>query len=159
MRLGIVIQTVVQTTVVLGAFIVGLYWHLEAIGAVPPGANPLTLVLHYDWTGIDVKTAETMAFITLSLCELFRAYTVRTSKASIFKIGVFSNVYMQYAVGASIALLLAVTVIPFLQPIFNTHRMSAEEWSVVLTLAFIPAIAEELTKWYLRWRDRRAAAA
>jgi len=40
---------------------------------------------------------------------------------------------------------------------FNTQRLTAQEWSVVLVLAFIPAIAEELTKWYFRWRDKRAA--
>jgi P-type Ca2+ transporter type 2C len=159
MRLGIIVQTIAQTTVVLGAFIVGLYWHLEAGAVIPAGANPVAYVLQHDWTGVDVQTAETMAFVTLSLCELFRAYTVRTSKASVFKIGVFSNRYMQYAVGLSIGLLLGVTVIPFFQPIFNTHTMNAKEWAVVLTLALMPAVAEELTKWYLRWQDRRAGAA
>ena len=157
MRLGIVVQGVAQTSVVLAAFITGLWWHLEAGAVVPPGANPLTYVLQHDWTGVDVQTAETMAFLTLSLCELFRAYTVRSEKASLFKIGVFSNRYMQYAVGLSLVLLLAVTVIPFFQPIFNTHPLSGEEWSVVLVLALIPAVTEELTKLYLRWKDRRAA--
>jgi Ca2+-transporting ATPase len=155
MRLGIVVQGLVQTAVVLGAFVTGLWWHLESGALVPPGANPLTYVLQHDWTGVDVQAAETMAFLTLSLCELIRAYTVRSEKASIFKIGVFSNRYMQYAVGLSFVLLLAVTVIPFLQPIFNTQRLTGQEWSVIVVLAFIPAVAEELTKAYLRWRDRR----
>ncbi len=62
-----------------------------------------------------------MAFVTLSLCELFRAYTVRSERASLFSIGVFSNRTMQYAVGLSIVLLLLVINVPFLQPIFNTH--------------------------------------
>ena len=96
------------------------------------------------------KTAETMAFVTLSLAELFRAYTVRSERASIFQIGVFSNRYMQYAVGLSIALLLLVVNLPFLQPIFNTHSLSGREWGVVLGLAIIPAIAEEITKFFLR---------
>ena len=33
---------------------------------------------------MDVQTAETMAFVTLSLAELFRAYTVRSERASLF---------------------------------------------------------------------------
>jgi len=100
-----------------------------------------------------------MAFVTLSMCELFRAYTVRSEKASLARIGVFSNRAMQVAVGISIALLLAVVNIPFLHPIFNTHFLSPTEWVIVLGLAIIPAIAEEITKAYLRWRDRSAAVA
>ncbi|MCJ7724072.1 MAG: cation-translocating P-type ATPase C-terminal domain-containing protein [Anaerolineales bacterium] len=106
---------------------------------------------------MDVQTAETMAFATLSLCELFRAYTVRAERASLFKIGVFSNKYMQYAVGLSLILLLLVTSVPFLQPVFNTHFPSLSEWLVILGLAMIPAITEEITKTYLRWRDKRDA--
>jgi Ca2+-transporting ATPase len=99
-----------------------------------------------------------MAFVTLSLCELFRAYTVRSERESIFRIGVFSNKYMQYAVLVSVGLLLMVVGVPFLQPIFNTHMPSLREWAVVLGLALVPAIAEEITKAYLRWKDRRKAA-
>ena len=150
MGIGIVIQTIVQTGAVLGAFVMGLIWHLEAGAIIPSGMNALSFVIAHDWRGIDVQTAETMAFVTLSLAELFRAYTVRSERASLFQIGVFSNKYMQYAVGLSITLLLIVCAVPFLQPIFNTHFLSLREWSVVLGLALMPAVAEEITKFFLR---------
>jgi len=148
MMLGLVVQTFAQTGAVLTAFALGLIWHLEA-GASVIG-NPITYLIAHDWRGIDVQTAETMAFVTLSLCELFRAYTVRSERASLFQIGMFSNRYMQYAVGLSIALLILVVSVPFLQPIFNTHFPSLREWSVVIGLALIPATAEEITKFFLR---------
>jgi Ca2+-transporting ATPase len=157
MRLGIVVQTFAQTGAVLTAFALGLLWHLRDGAQLPPGANPLSFLLAYDWRGLDVQSAETMAFMTLSLCELFRAYTVRSERLSVFRLGVFSNRYMQYAVGLSIILLLAVVSVPFLQPIFNTHFMSGREWAVVLGLALVPAAAEELTKMYLRRRDRSSS--
>jgi Ca2+-transporting ATPase len=144
------IQTISQTGAVLTAFILGLAWHLEAGSILPSGANVLSFVLNHDWRGVDVQVAETMAFATLSLAELFRAYTVRSERASIFKIGIFSNRYMQYAVGLSIALLVLVCAVPFLQPIFNTHFLTVKEWSVVVGLALIPAAAEEITKFFLR---------
>ena len=152
MGLGILIQTITQTGAVLSAFALGLIWHLQK--ALPAGANPISYLLQYDWRGVDVQTAETMAFITLSLCELFRAYTVRSERLSIFRIGVFSNRYMQYAVGLSIVLLLLVVSVPFLQPIFNTHFMNAEEWAIVIGFALIPAFAEEITKAFLRRSDK-----
>ena len=148
MMLGLGVQTIAQTSAVLTAFGLGLIWHLEA-GAHVIG-NPIVYLIQHDWRGIDVQTAETMAFVTLSLCELFRAYTVRSERASLFQIGVFSNRYMQYAVGLSIVLLLLVCSVPFLQPIFNTHFLSGREWLIVVGLALIPAIAEEITKFFLR---------
>ncbi|GAB4446078.1 MAG: HAD-IC family P-type ATPase [Anaerolineales bacterium] len=156
MALGIVIQTITQTGAVLTAFALGLLWELNHLGlVVPPGANPLVYLLAFDWQSVNLDvlhTAETMAFITLSLCELFRAYTVRSERASIFQIGVFSNKWMQYAVGLSISLLLLVCIVPFLQNIFNTHFLNLNEWGVVLGLAIIPAAAEEITKFFLRMK-------
>ena len=155
MRLGILIQTVTQTSAVLLAFGLGLLWHLQAGAILPAGANPLAFLLQYDWRGLDVQTAETMAFVTLSLCELFRAYTVRSEFASVFQIGPFSNRYMQLAVGLSIVLLVLVCALPPLQVVFNTHFMSLREWSVVLGLSLLPAVAEEITKFFLRMRKER----
>ncbi len=159
MRIGIVVQTIMQTGAVLTAFLVGLYFVMQS--QIPAGQNALSFLLRYDWVGskVDVQTAETMAFLTLSLCELFRAYTVRSEKMSVFKLGVFGNKYMQYAVGLSIVLTLLVVIVPFLQPIFNTHMPTATEWVVVLVLAVLPAIAEEITKFFLRQQDKKFAAA
>ncbi|MCJ7433952.1 MAG: cation-translocating P-type ATPase [Anaerolineales bacterium] len=154
MGLGIVIQTIIQTSAVLTAFALGLIWHLEAGALIPSGTNPIAYLLQHDWRGVDVQSAETMAFVTLSLCELFRAYTVRSERASIFKIGIFSNKWMQYAVGLSITLLLLVCALPFLQSIFNTHFLTVREWSVALGLAIMPAIAEEITKFFLRRSEK-----
>ena len=152
MGIGITVQTFAQTSVVLLAFCLGLLWHLEA-GAVVTG-NPLIYILQHDWRGVDVQTAETMAFLTLAFTELFRAYTVRSERASLFRIGFFSNKYMQAAVALSVVLLLLVVNVPFLQPIFNTHFLNGTEWLVVFGLALIPAIAEEITKFFLRRSDR-----
>lgn len=157
--IGLAIQTVAQTSVVLLAFGLGLLWHLKGGSMIPAGVNPIQYLLQYDWRGIDVQTAETMAFATLSLCELFRAYTVRSERASIFTIGPFSNKWMQYAVGLSITLFLIVCSVPFLQSIFNTHFLSGREWATVIGLALIPALVEEITKFFLRLSTRRTLQA
>jgi P-type Ca2+ transporter type 2C len=159
MRTGIIIQTITQTGAVLTAFTLGLLWELKALGfGLPQGTNPIAYLLSFDWHSVNlenIRTAETMAFMTLSLCELFRAYTVRSEKVSLARIGFFSNKWMQYAVGSSIILLLLVCTVPFLQNIFNTHFMSGSEWAVVLGLSLIPALSEEITKSFLRRRDPR----
>jgi len=156
MRLGIVIQMFAKTSVVLAAFGIGLLWELEKLGMVPGvGQSAFNFLLNFDWKSVNLealRTAETMAFLTLAFAELLRAYTVRSERASIFTIGVFSNKWMQYAVLTSIVLLIVVSVVPFLQEIFNTHFMSGIEWAVVLSFATLPAIVEEITKFFLRRR-------
>jgi Ca2+-transporting ATPase len=65
---------------------------------------------------------------------------------------------MQYAVGLSIVLLLIVCSVPFLQPIFNTHFLTLREWVFVVGLALVPAVAEEITKLFLRRTERKVPA-
>ena len=144
MQTGIIIQTIAQTGAVLIAFCIGLNWHLQSQGITV--GNSLLGLLRYNWHGVDAQVAETMAFVTLNLCELFRTYTVRSETVSLFRLGIFSNRWMQAAVGLSIILLLVVVFVPFLQPIFNTSVLSLTEWSVVLGLSLIPAIIEEIYK-------------
>ena len=143
----------------LTAFALGLLWELKALGyGVPPGRTRSPYLLNFDWHSVNlenVRTAETMAFMTLSLCELFRAYTVRSEKVSLAGSASSRTSGCSTQFGSSIALLLLVCVVPFLQGIFNTHFMSGPEWAVVLGLSTIPAISEEITKLFLRLRDRR----
>jgi Ca2+-transporting ATPase len=65
---------------------------------------------------------------------------------------------MVYAVVSSLALLLAVVYVPFLQAAFDTVPLSAAQWRAILPLLFVPSIAAELTKWFQRLAARRAPA-
>jgi Ca2+-transporting ATPase len=64
--------------------------------------------------------SETFAFVTLSLSELFRAYTARSEYYPLTKIGIFSSKNMNMAVLFSVVLVLLVVYVPFLQIIFDT---------------------------------------
>jgi len=145
MFVGIVIQSVVTTAVTLTAYYVGLLWHTQGVvGGI------------YTRDEKALMSARTMAFVTLSLCEVLRAYTVRHARKSLFQIGVFGNSAMQYAVGGSAALVfLVATPPPFLdflhlQEIFNCTDLTRAEWMVVAALTAAPAVVEELTKAYYR---------
>lgn len=128
MRIGMLIQTIIITLVTLGAFALGRH--------LAPDDN---------W-----QLARTMAFVTLSSSELVRAYTTRSELYSLLKIGIFSNRYMQMAVSTSLALLLLVIYVPFLQDVFDTVALNAVEWVYLLPLILLPSVAAEVTKIYLR---------
>ena len=121
MLTGVVVQTIAISAVTLVAFGIGL--------------------------SHNVIYAETMAFITLSASELVRAYTARSERYPLLKIGVFSNKWMNYAVLASFALLMAVIYIPFFNTIFNTVPLGWTEWRLVLPLLLLPSLTAEVTKY------------
>jgi len=87
-----------------------------------------------------------MAFVTLSVSELLRAYTARSEYYPLTKIGIFSNKGMNLAVLASLALIFMVVYVPFLQPIFNTSSIDFGHWLMILPLIVMPSIVAEVMK-------------
>ena len=119
----IVIQGIVDTIVVLAAFRLGLNLYPE-----------------------NVHHAQTLAFATLSISELLRAYSARSERFFVLQIGVFSNRFMQYAVLSSLIILLGIIYIPVLDPVFNTTFLTLRDWWMIFPLILAPAIAAELSK-------------
>jgi P-type Ca2+ transporter type 2C len=127
MRIGLVIVPIVDTIAILTVFWIGLSrypGHLEA--------------------------AQTMAFVTLCLSELLRAYTSRSENYSIFSIGVFSNRWMQIAVASSLILVLITVYIPFFRTFFGTAFLGLNDWILMLPFMFMASIAAEITKIFVR---------
>jgi len=123
MQLGIFIQTIAITGVTLAAYFLGL--------KLQPNQP---------------EFAEAMAFVTLSLSELVRAYTARSEYYPLLKIGVFTNRNMNLALLFSAALIFAVIYIPFFNPIFNTVPLGWQQWEVLLPLLLGPSLAAEAVK-------------
>lgn len=126
---GVLIQTVAITFITLFAFGVGLKH--------------------------DRLMAETMAFITLASSELVRAYTARSERYPILKIGVFNNKWMNIAVISSLALLLLILYVPFFNTIFDTVPLGWTEWRLILPLLLIPSVAAELAKMFVTRKASR----
>jgi Ca2+-transporting ATPase len=140
MRNIMVVQTVSKTAVTLAAFFIGI-----------------ALATNGEFTDHPpVELGSTMAFVVLSFSELGRAYTARSELYSVFKIGVFGNKWMQYAVGASLVLLLVVMYVPGLNDVFGLLPLHWIEWAYIAPLVFIPTVTAEISKWFLsRAFDRR----
>ncbi len=106
-----------------------------------------------------LEAAQTVAFATLVCSELLRAYTSRSEYYSIFAIGPFSNKWMVIATSVSLAVLLAVMYVPFLQGVFGTVPLSVVDWLKIAPLFFIAPITAEVVKFFLRRRMARQRAA
>ena len=88
--------------------------------------------------GMEGACANTMAFATLTLCQLFHAFNVRSEDRSLFSQGVLSNPAMNRAFLAGLGMQLSVLLIPPLQGVFSVTPMTSPQWIAVLALAAAP---------------------
>lgn len=133
MAIGILFQAGALTAAVLGVY---------ALGHLGHG------ILHED--------AMTLAFTTLVLAELARAYTARSEHVPLYQIGFLTNRWMQWAVAVSLGLTMLVLYVPGLQRAFDTRPLRAQEWLIVLPLVFLPALLVEVRKLWFSWRAKGA---
>ncbi len=89
-------------------------------------------------------TAMTMAFMTLSLCEIFHSLNLRSSTHSIFTIK-GQNKFLLIAMLASFVLTLTVIYIPGLNTIFELTALSAMDLLIAigLSISIIPIVELE----------------
>ena len=97
---------------------------------------------------LDLTMARTFAFATMISAELLRAFTTRSEHYSVFKIGLFSNKYMNMGVGLSF-LLLTLALYGPLHAVFRTQTLGLSEWAVVGGFAVLPFVAGEIGKLFL----------
>ncbi|HWR28337.1 MAG TPA: cation-translocating P-type ATPase [Negativicutes bacterium] len=137
MKKMIVVQSSVLTFAVLGAFCYALAYLTPnfTFGA------PIT-------PDLDLTMARTFAFTTMISAELLRAYTTRSEHYSVFKIGLFSNKFMNLGVGVSFALLMLALYGP-LHEIFRTQTLGLSEWGIIGGFAILPFIAGEIGKQFM----------
>ncbi len=126
-------------------FSIRLAWQGLMVGLLTLAAYWLGEYVLSDPTLADA-TANTMAFATLTFCQLFHAFDVRSEKQSIVHIGLLSNPAMNKAFLAGMALQLAVLLAPPLMGVFQVCPLNAVEWLVVLGLSLTPLVICEIEK-------------
>ncbi len=98
-------------------------------------------------TDIEALTgARTVAFATLILAELLRAFAARSERMSVFKLGLFTNKMMNTAVAASLVMLLAVIYVPGVNKIFDNIALNPSAWLVIVPLSLVPFTVSEVFK-------------
>lgn len=87
----------------------------------------------------------TMAFCTISFCEIAHAINARSS-LPLYKAGFFSNRAMTLAVAACTAVQASVVIFKPLADIFGVTQLNAVQWLTVAVLSLIPLITGEAGK-------------
>jgi Ca2+-transporting ATPase len=93
----------------------------------------------------NLRYAQTMAFTTLMLFQIFNVLDARSDEDSAF-VHMFTNRWLWMAMGVSVALQVAVVYTPFLQRAFGTVSLSARAWLVCAAVASTVLWVTELAK-------------
>ncbi|MFZ5819721.1 MAG: cation-translocating P-type ATPase [Chloroflexota bacterium] len=108
------------------------------------GALALGLGAWYFFTGR--AEWQTMVFTFLAFAQVFQALASRSSKESLFKIGVFSNPVLAAIAVLVVALQLAVIYIPFLGGFFGVLPLGAIDLAIALGAGLVVFAAMEIEK-------------
>jgi len=110
----------------------------------------ITLAVQWWAMRIGSPNWQTMAFTSLTMCQMFVAFAIRSDREGLHTIGIFSNKHLAGAVFLTFLLQLAVIYIPALNPIFKTAPLSAQELAIALLLPAVVLVMVELEKVAIR---------
>jgi magnesium-transporting ATPase (P-type) len=101
--------------------------------------------------------ATTMTFLGMIAGQIGTAFAVRTRRASLRSIGVFSNRYLLGGIAAELLLAAVFIYAPPLQSLLGTAALPAHDLVLLIPFPFIVWGADELRRWLLRRHELHAA--
>jgi len=97
-----------------------------------------------------VETGRTMAFFTLAISELWRAYSTRSEVRNFWRIDPRTNLPLIGACLLSALIVISTILIEPLRVVFGNTKLDTTEWMVVCVLSLVPFAANELWKYVKR---------
>ena len=101
------------------------------------------------WEFVNSSDGMTMAFLTMSMAEIFHSFNLRSRRKSIFNIK-GQNKFLWGAMLISILLTLAVIYIPFLSNAFGLESISIVEYCISILISFTVIPIVEVVKFFQR---------
>lgn len=141
-----------------GIFAGGMAFDVFFQGAVVTALVMLSYILgHFiesgEWAFVNSPDGMTMAFLTLSMVEIFHSLNMRSRRGSIFGLKTH-NLFLYGAMLVSLVLTTLVIEVPFLANAFAFTPISLPEYAIALGLAVLIIPIMELVKAVQRRADR-----
>jgi Ca2+-transporting ATPase len=107
-------------------------------------------VFHVARQNVDDTVAQTMAFTTFVVMQLFNVLNARSETRSVFGRDTFRNGKLWLAVAAVALLQVLVTTWSALQSVFDTTALTLDQWLVCVGVAAGVLVVEEVRKLVVR---------
>lgn len=92
-----------------------------------------------------LEIGRTMAFVSLSMLELVHSFNIRSDK-SLFKVGIFKNIYLIGAFMLGALLQIVVVVVPQIAKIFDVVPLNSIQWGYTIIITLLPIFIIEMQK-------------
>ncbi|WP_143317233.1 calcium-translocating P-type ATPase, PMCA-type [Clostridium sp. HBUAS56017] len=93
-----------------------------------------------------LRHAQTLAFVVLSASQLFFSLNMRSTKKSVFKLGIFGNKYLIGSFILGLGIQFIIITIPFFADIFKVYPLTITDWIIAILISTVPLIVNELLK-------------
>jgi len=109
-------------------------------------AGALGAFLYGHFITLDYTIAVSMCFFTLVASELLIVYPSKTESPLCFRRELFANRFMNISIAISMAILVAVMYLPFLNELFTTAPLDLMQVAVCVGFVFITLLGSEISK-------------
>jgi Ca2+-transporting ATPase len=106
----------------------------------------------YGKEGVGLRHAETIAFMTLALAQVFHAFNARSRTRSIFSTGLSTNRWLWGATFICLLLQFGAVYVPPLQVVLETVPPTVADLGLIALTSFAPVAVVEVVKWVQRLR-------
>jgi Ca2+-transporting ATPase len=89
---------------------------------------------------------QSVLFTSIAFAELAGTFAMRSERISLWRLGPFSNRAMVGAVAVTVALQVALIVLPFMRDLLDLQPLGVEHWLIVIGLAFAYLAVVEIDK-------------
>ncbi len=133
--------------------LIGIFTLLAfVIGLREQGVTSIDAIRALSENSPELLHARTMSFIVLTVSQLFYAFTMRVENKSTFKIGILKNKYLNMSFIIGIVLQIIIIQIPQIANIFKVTGLNITDWDIVIILAIIPFVVNELIKTFIKFK-------
>ena len=129
---GVLVTAITIAAYLIGAFMDPLVGSFEALRAAGESGHGMT-----------------MAFLTMSMCEIFHSFNMRSQRKSVFTLKGQNKVLWAAMLG-SLVLTTLIIEVPFLANAFGFTAIGLEEYGIAMGLAFLVIPVVELVKFIQR---------
>jgi P-type Ca2+ transporter type 2C len=98
-------------------------------------------------------TATTMSLAGIVACQVGNLFACRSSRQSIFELGLGKNRLLVVGIVVEVGLLLALIYVPILATVFGLAPLRLEQWGLLVTFAPLVLFFEEVRKALIRSRS------
>ncbi len=112
----------------------------------------------YGAEGVGLRHAETVAFMTLALAQVFHAFNARSPTRSAFSARLPTNAWLWGATLICVLLQAAAVYVPLLRDLLRTVPLTVADWALIALASLTPVAVVELVKLALRSRERPRTA-